>query len=77
MQRPQFADLEGAEVDVSVTPAPVSTLALVETGLSGRVPPELGSIFELTQQDLTHHYLTGEMRTELVPLSILVDLLIG
>lgn len=70
-------DLEGAEVDVSVLRARGSALALIEQGISGRIPPELGSILELKELDLTHHELTGEIPTELGRISMLVGLQIG
>ena len=70
-------DWEGAEFVVSVLRARVSALALVEQGMSGRVPPEPGSILEIKELDLSHHEFTGEIPTELGRLSMLVGLQIG
>ncbi|MDE0429283.1 MAG: hypothetical protein OXH98_05875 [Caldilineaceae bacterium] len=72
-----IGDLEGAEVDASVLRARVSALALIEQGISGRIPPELCSILVLKELDLSHHEFIGEIPTTLGTLSMLVSLQIG
>ena len=52
-------------VITSVTPNRVTDLPLRSRSLSGSIPPELGTLFELVTLDLSNNSLTGEIPGEL------------
>ena len=52
-------------VTTSGTPSRVTGLSLASQSLSGTIPAELGSLFELTRLDLSGNQLTGEIPYEL------------
>ena len=58
----------------SRTPSRVTEVNLSSEGLSGSIPPALGTLFELTTLDLSMNALTGEIPAELGWLSNLEEL---
>ncbi len=65
---------EGVEIDASALPVRVTELSLIEKGLTGTIPADMGSLSHLEILDLTHNDLTGEMPAELGSLDNLREL---
>ena len=61
-------------VTTSGTPSRVTELDLSSESLTGSIPAELGSLFELTKLDLISNSLTGEIPRELGDLSNLTEI---
>ncbi len=61
----RLALCEWLGVTVNGSPSRVTELILNCTGLTGRVPPELGSLTKLKELDLAGNYLTGGIPREL------------
>ena len=64
-------------VTVAGTPQRVTRLSLLERGLTGNVPAELGDLSNLVRLDLEANQLTGEIPTELGDLSNLESMDLG